>query len=596
MRVQEWIHRLEEGGGARYLRWFVTVASFIALAALYNSFCFHNLSNPEAMEAAQLARNIGKGHGFTTLCVRPFSIKLARDHNAQRSGLLKEGHKDISTPPVYPLLLAPLAAASSRGGVATMAGSNIYKPDLLLALFNQCLLGVGAFLVFRLAFNWFNRAVAWMAMILFLLTELYWRFSVSGLSTLLLIDLVLVLVWLLARLERRGREGASQASLCGQAVLAGGLTAVLMLTHYALGWLILPVTIFVVWSVTQRRWLLGTLVVLAFVVIGSPWLIRTTLLSGFPFGTATFAPLEDTLPAFPADTLQRSLAPPFTGLPGHRWHLLRGVGYKCVSNMRDIIITEVPRLGGNWLWGFFLAGLLVRFQNVNLNRLRWFAAGALLLLIPVQAVTRTMLSAEYPIVNSENLLVIFSPLVLIFGVGLFFVLFESWELPTLLWRYGTLAAFAVLVSLPLLLAFLPPYPRTIPPPYYPPRIQQFAQYLSGPELMMSDIPWAVAWYGGRQCVWLTGNLRTELYEIDTYEKPINGLYVSTRTTDSKFLSNFLLGENQNWSAFILQCFIRREIPDGFPLKYSPENLFSNGELLLMDRDRWSAPAEGQKSR
>jgi hypothetical protein len=97
----------------------------------------------------------------------------------------------------------------------------------------------------------------------------------------------------------------------------------------------------------------------------------------------------------------------------------------------------------------------------------------------------------------------------------------------------------------------------------------------------------VAWYGNRQSVWLTMNSRSEFFEISDYQKTINGLYVSTRTTDRKFLSSWFMGENQGWGLFLLQSFVRREIPNGFPLKHSPEGLFANGELLLMDRDRWS---------
>jgi hypothetical protein len=106
---------------------------------------------------------------------------------------------------------------------------------------------------------------------------------------------------------------------------------------------------------------------------------------------------------------------------------------------------------------------------------------------------------------------------------------------------------------------------------------------------MSDIPWAIAWYGQRQCVWLTANGRRDFFEISDFQKAVNGLYVSTRTTDSKFFSNWFVGENQGWGAFLLQALVRRELPQGFPLKQSPEGLFANGELLLMDRDRWTAP-------
>jgi 4-amino-4-deoxy-L-arabinose transferase-like glycosyltransferase len=589
MRLQEWIHRLEVGGGARFLRWLLALFGFIGVAVLYDSLCFRNFTNPEAMDAAQLARNLAEGKGYTTDCVRPFSMALIRWHRADQSTLIKKAHPDISNPPLYPILLAPLLRVTPAPGdlLAIKPGFTIYAPELWIALLNQALLGIGAILVFRLALGWFNRMAAWTSAILFVLTELYWRFSVSGLSTMLLIDLILLLVWLLNTLERGSREGAGTGKLLLYGAAIGAVLGAAMLTRYSAGWLLLPVLVFVLIH-CPRRFTVGVTVFVVFASVTLPWVARNISLSGWAFGTATFAPLEDTF-IFPTDTLERSLAPTFKGLPGHRWQLWWAMIHKTVINVREIITMELPRMGGNWLWAFFLVGLLVRFQDVGLNRLRWFTVGALAVFVPVQACARTHFWTDVPVVNAENLLVVFSPLVLIFGVGLFFVLFDSWSFPSPAWHYGALAGFLIIVSFPMWLAFAPPRPRAVSPPYYPPRIQQVAHYLRENEMLMSDIPWAIAWYGQRQCVWLTANGRRDFFEISDFQKAVNGLYVSTRTTDSKFFSNWFVGENQGWGAFLLQALVRRELPQGFPLKQSPEGLFANGELLLMDRDRWTAP-------
>jgi len=284
------------------------------------------------------------------------------------------------------------------------------------------------------------------------------------------------------------------------------------------------------------------------------------------------------------------LNPAFSGVPGYRWKILIAVTQKWVTNMRDVVTAETPRMGGNWLWAFFLAGLFVRFRDEALSRFRWFVVYGVLVFIPVQAIVRTYLSTESPDVNSENVLVLLSPLVLIFGVGLFFAFFDSLELPTLRVRYFTLGAFVFIMASPLALALLPPHPNPlVTPVYYPPRIQQIGSWLRRDEMMMSDIPWAVAWYGRRQCVWLTVNSRKDFEEVTDQQKPVKGLYITARTTDSPFFSAWVSGDNQGWQSFLLEALIKREVPRGFPLRKAPEGMFNEGQVLLMDYERWQRP-------
>lgn len=586
MRVQEWIHRMEVGAGATYVRWTGIVVGFVLLAVIYNLLCFRNFTHPEAMDAAQLGRNIAHGEGFTTKFVRPLSVGLTREARDDKSALLTEGHRDISNAPLYPLLLAGvLAVTPDAADMLEARASSIYWPNLYIAVFNQILLALGAALVFHLAQRWFNRYIGWIAAILFLLTELYWRFSISGLSTVLLMDLVLLLVLLLCRFEQKAREN-EEKGLSTTALGIGAVAGLAMLTRYSAGWLIVPVMGFVIGIGGTRRLKLASLVIFSFALLTVPWVVRNVLASGLPFGTATYALVEGT-PVFPSEMLQRSFTASLTSAPGEGWSLFVTVLHKGVKGLREIITSDLPRVGGNWLWGFFLAGLLVRFQAPNLSRLRWFVVAALLVLIPVQSFARNHLAPDLPDVNADNLLVVLSPLILIFGVGLFFVLLESIAVPSPTWRMGATAAFVVVISLPLLLAFLPPRGGRNTAPYYPPRLQQIAQYLEPGELWMSDIPWAMAWYGDRQTLWLTRNSGREFFEVNDYYKSVNGLYISTRTGDARFVSHWLGGPGRGWAGLMLQTFVERAVPKGFPLRHSPEGLASVGELLLTDRDRWS---------
>src|SRR5271169_6813660 len=117
--IQMLIHKLEIGAGSRYLRIVGLAVGVIALAFVYDLRAYRNLAAPEAMDAAQLARNISQGNGYTTLLIRPFSLYLVQRYNEARSPFaltnaafdfaqIKTAHPDLANPPVYPLLLAGL--------------------------------------------------------------------------------------------------------------------------------------------------------------------------------------------------------------------------------------------------------------------------------------------------------------------------------------------------------------------------------------------------------------------------------------------------------------------------------------------------------
>src|ERR1051325_11670402 len=84
--LQDIIHKLEEGGGLRYFRYVVLALALMMFTVLYDLRAFRNFSTQEAMDSAQLARNISEGKGYTTDFVRPFSMYLAKQANLKKLG------------------------------------------------------------------------------------------------------------------------------------------------------------------------------------------------------------------------------------------------------------------------------------------------------------------------------------------------------------------------------------------------------------------------------------------------------------------------------------------------------------------------------
>jgi hypothetical protein len=372
------------------------------------------------------------------------------------------------------------------------------------------------------------------------------------------------------------------------------------------------VAIFLATAPARRRGLLATVAALAFLLVLTPWVMRNLHLSGAPFGTAGFAVLQDTS-QFSGDELERMSNPIFSEMTGADYFRKGLVG------IRDILQNDLPKLGGSWVSAFFLVGLLVPFLNPTLSRLRGFLAGGLGLFIVVQALGRTHLTTGSPEVNGENLLVVWAPLVFMYGVSLLFLLLDQVGMAFPAARYVAIGLFCLASTAPLVFVFLSPPSSPIAfPPYYPPWIQDKAGWLGEKDLLMTDIPWATAWYGRRESVWLSLKLnnkpsdrwRNDFYEIHSYVKKVRGLYLSAKTMktlESEALDNWgyfaelepgpggatggtdpawrwVEGPGSgDWGGVIAQALVKRQVPTGFPLRRAPRGVLP--ELFLTDSER-----------
>ena len=593
--LQELIHRLEEGAGRRWILMTMGILVAITMVTVYDTREFRNLGTVEGMDAAQLARNLADGKGYTTDFVRPVSMWLlkqkATDGGTKAPGpdvyRLRGAHPDLANPPVYPLLLAAwMKVIPFHHPIASPTGFWIYQPDLMIAFLNQlCFLGA-AVLVYFLGRRVFDPSVGWVSAIVFFCTEEIWRYSVSGLPTLLMVVIFLGTILMLVRLEEGVRgEQKGPGWVLMMAGLAGLLIGLGALTRYSFGWLILPVVGYLLLFLGPQRILAAVVAVVVFLAVLSPWVARNYSVSGTLFGIGGYALAAD------AGVSSRKVEASLDPSEDLKKFGFQGVRIKLVSNLTTIVRDELPKLGGSWVTGLFLAGLLIPFRSQTLGRLRVLVLMCLAVLMVVQALGKTHLSSEGSQQSSENVLALATPVVFIFGVGMFFILLEQLRLTTVQGRLLVIVAFVVLVSAPMILTLLPP--RTIPhvyPPYYPPVIQQTSGWVAENELMMSDIPEAVAWYGRRHCVGFTWDLEKHFYEINDFHRPIAALYLTPVTMDGKLLSQMLGPETRAWGLFLLESLIRREVHARFPLRVAAPGFFPDrlsDQLFLTDGERWA---------
>jgi hypothetical protein len=607
MTLQDFIHFIEVGGGKRFLRFVLPCLLLLGVGIVYGFRTWKNFYTPEAMDSAQLARNIATGKGYTTQFVRPLSIYLLQQKSQAKASSsseasadpaqLKTAHPDLANAPVYPYVLAGLMKVAPFHYPINLKSSFWayngifwrYQPDFMIWIFNLALFIALAVMSYFVANKLFDASVARLSAALILGSSLLWRFSDSGLSTMLLMLIFMALVWFIIKIEELAREAEPDTTqIFFWSAMVGVLTALGGLTRYGFGWTIIPIVIFLMLFSGPKKFLNALITFGLFAILLSPWIMRNIMVSSTPFGTAGFAIMDGT-PIAGAFPLERALHPDFTEalMPSFYWH-------KLLVNVQPIFENDLLKLGGNWVSMLFFAGLLLGFNRPATRRLRYFLLMCLATFIVVQALGRTWISDESPEISTENMLVLAVPLVFIFGAAFFFILLDQMSLPIPQMRYVIIFAFALLCCLPLIFSIWFKSSPVQYPPYYPPDIQKEADWMADNEMMMSDVPWAVAWYGQRQCVWLTVDASDNFYALNDYIKPVRALYLTMQTMDDRLVSDCFRGPTDSWGHFVLGALTKNDIPKGFPLLHAPAGTaaISSG-LFLTDADRWKIKSSDQ---
>jgi hypothetical protein len=265
---------------------------------------------------------------------------------------------------------------------------------------------------------------------------------------------------------------------------------------------------------------------------------------------------------------------------------LKKTANKTLTSLQENLKTRLWSGGALLLAAFFVAGCLYRFRDGATNRLRWYCLAALALLLLSQAALN---SGE----TQRHVTVWFSPLLMIFGAGFFFVLVGSNAVLSQ-WPRGLATVLLLVQSLPLLHDALEPRRLHFQyPPYFPALLQGMRQELDRRDAtrrfgIMADVPAGVAWYAQTRA-WAQPPRLRDFYAI-TLMEPIGELLLTPRTLDRPFFSElnarpilpgtFSAVPNRfgEWGE-IYAGLLTGNLPREFPLA-SPTKLAENLYVLL----------------
>lgn len=440
-----------------------------------------DLTNADAMDYAQIARNLATGRGFCTSILRPLALT---GFVSPANGVVP----DLSHAPLYPYVLAlAFLGHGGHGGALAVIATSLFFFGLSVA---------ATYWLARTLLPSLGPWAALLAMGLYVLSGSALGFAVSGLpvslATLLLTGLVAALY--------RAHETASRPAVPAAELLVGVMLGLCFLAQYSLLLLLVPTLLYVFASrAPVRAWRGLGLCVLGFVLVTAGWLGHMASLTGNPFFNLRGYDVMAGTPDYPGPaTIYRSAAPaagPFAFFFAHLPEMLakagRGLGFYQAHSL-DVFNVFVLALA--------LVSLLWRFADVRLAILRGYLAVCLALLALVLLFFTPSVQALAP----------FAPALCVLAVGFAFELMrrQNWQpLSQRLVAWG----WAVLVSGGLLALLTGPAPGpspltrglallTSPPLKSPAADVLHDQLLHG--AIITDTPWETAWRTPVPAIWL----------------------------------------------------------------------------------------------
>lgn len=547
--VQDLVYNVDVGGGYRIIKTVLYILLVLTLMLLYTASQFDSFTEPEAMEYAQLGRNLARDGKLVTQVVRPGTMSYLMHHTSEEDPRITD-HPDIIHPPLYPALLATVFKLTGSSFETELKSVTQAPEQWIVVPLGHLFTLLTGVLVWLIGRRLFDNRVGLLAMTLFYLSDSVWRTSISGLDLSLATFLAtaafyFALVTVDRRRQSQEEEGSPSSSLV-PFVASIVLCILAFLTRYAAVVIVPAVALFYALQIRPNGWKWGAAVAMAFILGIAPWMIRNQVVSGGLFGYAPTTVLEDTR-LFPDDQLDRTFEVEggFAGLKS----TVRALQIKWLKNIHTFYNNDLRSLGEGLLICFFLVTFFYRFARAHTRWFRWCLALAIVLLLGF---------AGFFGPGTIRGLHLFLPFVLVYGTAFFFILLDRLQFTYPIQRIAVTTLFVLLAVAPLVVTLMPPRKGFPYPPYLAPYQGYICSLLETNEVMCTDMPWATAWYGDRTSILLPRNVE-DFYLINDEHQTVDAFYFTLLTRDRPFASALLSGSESSW--FPLQL---GQLPPGFP--------------------------------
>lgn len=562
-KIQNLVYNIDVGIGLRLIKGGLYILVILIVMLVYTATQFRGLKDAEAMDYAQIARNLALRGRFTTQCIRPASIWCLIEKSPRHNPMMSQ-HPDILHPPLWPAVLAA-GFRAAKSTLTAEAGQGAFPPEQWVIIPTCHLFTLlTLLLVYLLGRQLFDRRLALLASVVFFLSDTVWNDSISGLGLPLVTFLATAAFYAALVAVTKHQEDLPRKQWLAPLALCVLFCILAFLTRYGAAVLAPALALYIGVSFREKSWAWAGVFLLVFVLGISPWLVRNKIVSGGLLGLAPYTALN-TSDSPDESTFERQLAPSITA-----GRVVSDLQVKGLSNFARFYNQQLRTTGDGLFICLFLTAFLYRFVRMPVHALRWCAALAMGLLLVVACLFGDA---------TLRLLHMFWPLIIVYGLGFYFILLERLQLRLRLFNLATTTAIIVLGALPFILTMLPPRAGIPYPPYFPPFISHVSKLMDPDELLCTDMPWATAWYGNRTSLLLPSTI-DEFYEINDYNQRISGLYFTTITRNKPFVRGLVTGPERSWFPLL-----EGRMPSDFPLTQGfPIN--NMDQIFLTDRVRW----------
>jgi hypothetical protein len=566
--VQGAVHTLEAGPLAVWIRRALVVAAIIAVAVVY-FFHFRGLATSQAMDQAQIGRELASGHGWRTNFARPRAVGQLQAHG---KNVAQKIWIDTYNAPLPPLVDA-IALRPLKSHLTMTPRDLVFVGDKAIVIMSMLLFVASVGLLFFLARRLFDQRLAQLACGLVLLCDAIWQYSLSGLPQMLLLFLFNATVYALVR----AIEAKYAGGRVGYWLVAVGVGfGLLALTHALTIWIFAGALIFCVFFFRPRGWA-ALLVLIVFMLIYVPWLFRNYVVCGNPAGVSIYSVL-DGLGHSEAGWMRR-VDPALAGIGPVAFYA------KVTANLIAQTGRIFEYLGWSVVALMFFASLVHAFKRPEANTVRWVIlamwAGAVL------GMAVFGINEEQG-VAANQLHLIFMPLMTCFGFAFLLVQWNRLDINMRLARIGFIILLFLLCAFPMIntvgsMLFGSKKGTVRWPPYIPPYIAVLNSWMKPQEIIASDMPWAIAWYADRRSLWVpdTVKMLTEFSDYNVLGGPVNGLYLTPISGTQNTFRDIIKGEYTDWAPVIQ----RTVAIEKFPLKWATLLGLDSECVFFSDHDR-----------